>query len=141
MATMEQHMGHSHDGTMSHEEHLREEHLMIDPKPRGEMNAMVMDAMQHTTWKFWAVVVLLGAVVLVGLFWSWGYLIVEGLGVAGVNRPSYWGVFLVNTVFWIGISHAGTFISAILEARPVVSKFFAVGTQGRPEPSPTLIFS
>ena len=29
-------------------------------------------------------------------------------------RPSYWGIFLVNTVFWIGISHAGTFISAIL---------------------------
>jgi molybdopterin-containing oxidoreductase family membrane subunit len=36
------------------------------------------------------------------------------LGVAGVNRPSYWGIFLVNTVFWIGISHAGTFVSALL---------------------------
>jgi molybdopterin-containing oxidoreductase family membrane subunit len=41
-------------------------------------------------------------------------MIVEGLGVAGVNRPAYWGVFLVNTVFWIGISHAGTFVSALL---------------------------
>jgi molybdopterin-containing oxidoreductase family membrane subunit len=44
----------------------------------------------------------------------WGHLIANGLGVAGVMRPSYWGIFLVNTVFWIGISHAGTFISAIL---------------------------
>lgn len=98
----------------SHEEHLREQHLMLDPKPRGEMNAMVMEAMHTTSWKFWVVAVLLGAVSLVTLFGAWGYMIVEGLGVAGVNRPSYWGIFLVNTVFWIGISHAGTFISAIL---------------------------
>jgi molybdopterin-containing oxidoreductase family membrane subunit len=99
---------------MSHEEHLRETHLMLDPKPRGEMNAMAMEAMHYTTWKFWLAVVILGAIVLVGLFWAWGYMIAEGLGVAGVNRPAYWGIFLVNTVFWIGISHAGTFISAIL---------------------------
>jgi len=98
----------------SHEEHLRQQHLMLDPKPRGELNAMVMESMQTVTWKFWLAVVLLGAVVLVALFGAWGYLIAEGLGVAGVNRPSYWGIFLVNTVFWIGISHAGTFISAIL---------------------------
>jgi molybdopterin-containing oxidoreductase family membrane subunit len=98
----------------SHEEHLREKHLMLDPKPRGEMNAMVMEAMHTTTWKFWVMAVILGAIVLVGLFGAWGYMIAEGLGVAGVNRPSYWGIFLVNTVFWIGISHAGTLISAIL---------------------------
>ncbi len=114
MTATAQHMDHSHDGTISHEEHLREQHLMLDPKPRGEMNAMVMEAMHHTTWKFWVVVVILGVIVLVGLFWAWGYMIAEGLGVAGVNRPAYWGIFLVNTVFWIGISHAGTFISAIL---------------------------
>jgi molybdopterin-containing oxidoreductase family membrane subunit len=78
------------------------------------MNAMAMEAMHHTHWRFWVAVVILGAIVLVGLFWAWGYMIVEGLGVAGVNRPAYWGIFLVNTVFWIGISHAGTFISAIL---------------------------
>ena len=80
------------------------EHLLLDPKPRGEMNAMVMDAMHTTSWKFWVLVVLLGLVVLVCLFGAWGYLIAEGLGVAGVNRPSYWGIFLVNTVFWIGIN-------------------------------------
>jgi molybdopterin-containing oxidoreductase family membrane subunit len=41
---------------------------------------------------------------------------------AGVTRPDYWGVFLVNTVFWIGISHAGTFISAILRVLKVESR-------------------
>jgi len=51
---------------------------MLDPKPRGEMNAMVMDSMHTTSWKFWVLVVLLGAVVLVCLFGAWGYLIAEG---------------------------------------------------------------
>ncbi len=90
------------------------EHLMLDPKPRGEMNGMVMDAMQTTSWKFWVVAGFLALIVLTCLVISWGYLIAEGLGVAGVNRPSYWGIFLVNTVYWIGISHAGTFVSALL---------------------------
>lgn len=102
---------HEHD---AHLAHLREEHLMLDPRPRGEMNAMVMEAMHTTSWKFWVIAVLLGIVVTTCLFGSWGYLIANGLGVAGVNRPSYWGIFLVNTVFWIGISHAGTFVSALL---------------------------
>lgn len=96
------------------EEHDPREFLMFDPKPRGEMNDMVMESMMTTSWKFWVVLAIL-AVVVAGCFvYSWGYLIAEGLGVAGVMRPSYWGIFLVNTVFWIGISHAGTFISAIL---------------------------
>jgi molybdopterin-containing oxidoreductase family membrane subunit len=52
---------------------------------------------------------------LVGLlFYSWGYQIVNDIGVAGINRPVFWGFYIVNFVFWIGISHAGTLISAIL---------------------------
>ncbi len=96
------------------EEHLRQKHLMLDPLPRGQMNAMVMEAMQTTSWKFWLVFAILTAIVIWGLGYSWVMLTLKGLGLAGVNRPSYWGIFLVNTVFWIGISHAGTFISAIL---------------------------
>lgn len=37
-----------------------------------------------------------------------------GLGVTGLNRPVYWGFYITNFVFFIGISHAGTLISAIL---------------------------
>jgi molybdopterin-containing oxidoreductase family membrane subunit len=44
----------------------------------------------------------------------WGYQIYRGIGVAGIRRPTMWGFYLVNFVFWIGISHAGTLISAIL---------------------------
>ena len=108
---------HAHAKAESHnhgEEHFREKHLMLDPLPRGQMNDMVMESMYVTSWKFWVVFAILSVIVAYGLFFSWGKMIAEGLGIAGVNRPSYWGIFLVNTVFWIGISHAGTFISAIL---------------------------
>jgi Ni/Fe-hydrogenase subunit HybB-like protein len=103
----------------AHEEHHEEEHdpresLMYDVLPRGVMNDMVMESMHATSWKFWVVLGILVFLVATCFFYAWGYMIAEGLGVAGVMRPAYWGVFLVNTVFWIGISHAGTFISAIL---------------------------
>ncbi len=98
------------------------EHLMHDPLPRGEMNAMVMDSMHSTSWKFWTVTGFLTFLVLTCFFYAWAYLILNGLGVAGVNKPVFWGIFLANTVFWIGISHAGTFISAILRVLKVESR-------------------
>ena len=39
---------------------------------------------------------------------------VSGLSVTGLNRPVYWGMYITNFVFFIGISHAGTLVSAIL---------------------------
>ncbi len=98
----------------SEAEELRKEHLMLDPMPRDEMNQMVMDAMQTTTPKYWAWVIGLALAVAVLLFGAWGYMMANGMGVAGIRRPVYWGVFIVTFVFWIGISHAGTFVSAIL---------------------------
>jgi len=44
----------------------------------------------------------------------WGYQLYAGIGVVGKNRPSFWGFYITSFVFWIGISHAGTLISAIL---------------------------
>ena len=49
--------------------------------------------------------VLLGAV---------AYLLVAGVGIWGINIPVAWGFAIVNFVWWIGIGHAGTLISAIL---------------------------
>jgi Ni/Fe-hydrogenase subunit HybB-like protein len=42
------------------------------------------------------------------------YLISTGIGVWGNNNPAFWGFDIVNFVFWVGIGHAGTLISAIL---------------------------
>ena len=51
--------------------------------------------------------------VLAGLS-AWTWQIIEGLGITGMNRPVYWGVYITNFVFFIGLAHSGTFISAIL---------------------------
>jgi Ni/Fe-hydrogenase subunit HybB-like protein len=61
-------------------------------------------------WLFFAgasslLMVLLGSV---------GYLFYEGTGIWGLNNPVSWGWAIVNFVFWVGIGHAGTLISAIL---------------------------
>jgi molybdopterin-containing oxidoreductase family membrane subunit len=42
------------------------------------------------------------------------YLLVTGVGIWGINIPIGWGFAIVNFVWWIGIGHAGTLISAIL---------------------------
>ncbi len=43
-----------------------------------------------------------------------GYLVFTGVGVWGLNRPVGWAFDITNFVFWVGIGHAGTLISAIL---------------------------
>jgi molybdopterin-containing oxidoreductase family membrane subunit len=48
------------------------------------------------------------------LIGSIGYLVWEGVGIWGLNSPVGWGWAIVNFVFWVGIGHAGTLISAIL---------------------------
>jgi len=45
---------------------------------------------------------------------AWGWQIWVGLGVAGIRTPQMWALYITNFVFWIGIGHAGTLISAIL---------------------------
>ncbi len=95
------------------------EHLMLDPRPRGELNRMVIESMHATGWRFWLATSALVLVVAVCLVAAWAYLIAVGLEVSGANRPSYWEMFLVNTVYWIGIAHAGTFVSALLRVLKV----------------------
>jgi len=62
---------------------------------------------------FWSAVAGLACVFAWGLF-AWTWQIRNGLKVTGLNVPVFWGVYLVNFVFFIGISHAGTLISSIL---------------------------
>src|SRR5438034_10832094 len=59
-----------------------------------------------------------GFTVVFGLFIMFcvavGYLFYRGVGIWGINIPVAWGFAITNFVWWIGIGHAGTFISAIL---------------------------
>ncbi len=62
---------------------------------------------------YWMLVAVLLAGVLAGAA-CWVYQIFTGIGVGGQNIPVAWGTYLINFVFWVGIAHSGTLISAIL---------------------------
>ena len=90
-----------------------EDRLLLLERKSSEINQAVLEPMFRSGWRFWLLVAFLSALVLWG-FYAWGYLIYWGMGTAGINRPVYWGFFIATFVFWVGISHAGTMISAVL---------------------------
>src|SRR6185436_785991 len=67
----------------------------------------------QTTWRFYLLVAVLGSFVLMGLV-TWSYQMYMSFGMTGINNPIFWAFYITNFVLWIGISHAGTLISAIL---------------------------
>jgi molybdopterin-containing oxidoreductase family membrane subunit len=62
----------------------------------------------------WLGALMLAVSVKLILLGSIGYLFWEGTGIWGLNNPVGWGWAIVNFVFWVGIGHAGTLISAVL---------------------------
>jgi molybdopterin-containing oxidoreductase family membrane subunit len=62
----------------------------------------------------WRVLFALSSGLTLLLFISIAYLLVRGVGIWGINVPVAWGFDITNFVWWIGIGHAGTLISAIL---------------------------
>ena len=64
--------------------------------------------------KQWYYLIAISSLMTVMLFGCLGYLVVTGIGVWGNNNPVGWGWDITNFVWWIGIGHAGTLISAVL---------------------------
>ena len=73
----------------------------------------LVSPLRKTTWRFYAVVAPLAAVVALGAY-AYYVQFVTGLGVTGMNNYVSWGFYISDFVFFIGVSHAGTLISAIL---------------------------
>src|SRR5208283_2767077 len=89
---------------------------MIRPVPLvadSQVNRDILAVMDRPTMPYW---LLLGFLVVfvhaAGAVWV--YQVYKGLGIAGYAHPIFWGVYIVTFVFWVGIAHAGTLISAIL---------------------------
>src|SRR5450755_2018442 len=85
---------------------------VIDIEP-GQIRKDLLWPVFHTSRRYYLLVFVLVAIGLPGMF-VYAYQMYEGMGVAGITRPVFWGFYITNFVFWIGISHAGTLISAIL---------------------------
>src|SRR5882672_3748203 len=91
-----------------------EDHLLkMNLEKKNKINDDLLRPVLHTSPWFYVIIAVLGGIILAGLG-SWMYQMSHGLVVAGIKWPVYWAFYITNFVFWIGISHAGTLISAIL---------------------------
>ncbi|HVN95895.1 MAG TPA: NrfD/PsrC family molybdoenzyme membrane anchor subunit [Syntrophorhabdaceae bacterium] len=79
-----------------------------------EVDRKILNTLAPAGRTYWVIVGLLLLGVIYGYFVVWPYQILTGMGVAGYRPPVLWGAYLVDFVFWIGIAHSGTLISAIL---------------------------
>ena len=64
--------------------------------------------------KYWYIAIAISSSLLLMMVAMIGWLVWDGIGIWGVSVPVGWGWAIVNFVFWVGIGHAGTLISAIL---------------------------
>lgn len=76
-------------------------------------NNAMLSSTRPPTWRWYLLAFLLGALVAVGLY-AFTYQVLTGMVVTGINRPVMWGLYIINFVFWVGLSHSGTMVSAIL---------------------------
>jgi molybdopterin-containing oxidoreductase family membrane subunit len=97
--------------------------------------------LEHPHPRFWWTAFLSAFLAVLVLLGSLAWLLTRGVGIWGINVPIAWGFAIINFVWWIGIGHAGTFISAILlllhqEWRTSINRFteamtlFAVACAG-----------
>ena len=76
-----------------------------------KISSIVLSEKQPKGWYFGFAIAF---ALLMLLMYAVTYLLVVGVGIWGINIPVGWGFAIVNFVWWIGIGHAGTLISAIL---------------------------
>src|SRR3989442_15467545 len=95
---------------------VRADSPLIEP---GHTYATITDkisaiVLTRRTPRLWYIGFFLSFALVMLLFYEIARLITIGVGLFGINIPVGWGFDIVNFVWWIGIGHAGTLISAIL---------------------------
>jgi molybdopterin-containing oxidoreductase family membrane subunit len=127
-------------------EHLTDEEFTAPVIEPGHTYASVTEkigsiVLTHPTPRSWVIGFGISFVLVMLMLYAITVLLVVGTGIWGINVPVGWGFAIINFVWWIGIGHAGTLISAILlllrqEWRTSINRFaeamtlFAVACAG-----------
>lgn len=85
---------------------------------RGQTMRSITDqisnlVLERRITRSWLIAFGIAGMLMMVLLYSICWLVFKGVGVWGINIPVAWGFAIVNFVWWIGIGHAGTFISAM----------------------------
>ena len=84
-----------------------------DVQSLAEVNRAVLKPLGPPGLGWWALLAVAITGMGIGGF-AWSIQIFQGIGVTGLTSPVGWGVNITTYVFWVGIAHSGTLISAIL---------------------------
>ena len=98
----------------SEAEGVAREPLVLNDRPMSWITDRICGIVENRQPFIWWVLFVPAAMLFGLLMGTLVYLVSTGVGVWGNNQPVAWGWAIVNFVFWIGIGHAGTLISAIL---------------------------
>lgn len=90
------------------------EPLVLNNRSMGWITDRICGIVENRQPFIWWVLFVPAVALFLCLVFTLVYLVSTGVGVWGNNQPVAWGWAIVNFVFWIGIGHAGTLISAIL---------------------------
>lgn len=99
---------------MSQSTYVPEEPLVKGNHTFASITSLIADIPEQPTPTWWYIAFGISNLLLGVLLVSIGYLIWEGTGIWGITNPVGWGWAIINFVWWVGIGHAGTLISAIL---------------------------
>jgi Ni/Fe-hydrogenase subunit HybB-like protein len=93
---------------------MKRNQLILGNKTLAQITDDICAPVETLPSKGWVALFLSAKTLLVFYVIILGIVIANGMGLLGVNHPNGWGTMIITFVFWIGIGHAGTLISAIL---------------------------
>lgn len=102
------------DGPSSPAQVLLREPLVLHNRSYSWITERICGIIEKPQPKLWWILFIPSVLLFSIMAYLFAYLIATGVGVWGQNHPVAWGWDITNFVFWIGIGHAGTLISAIL---------------------------
>src|SRR5512138_1043621 len=77
------------------------------------INHDLLAPLSEISGRYIALVAVLVAIVAAGAG-TWVYQIETGIGQTNMHPPVFWSAYIASFVYWIGVSHSGTFISGVL---------------------------
>ena len=98
---------------MSYESPIRDQ-LVTGGKTYRDVTRDITRPLENAPTKGWWIGFILATLTLALWIGSTTYTMVVGLGAWGLNKTVGWAFDITNFVFWVGIGHAGTLISAVL---------------------------
>ena len=93
---------------------IKRNQLILGDKTLKDITDDICQPVETLPGKGWVGMFLSAKTLLLFYIFVLGMIVANGMGLLGVNHPNGWGTMIITFVFWIGIGHAGTLISAIL---------------------------